>query len=201
MTPFGPLIGYFRMPEQLVERLNAAMSETLRDHSGALVGKVRQELAFDKPLVDLAAEGLGQMLIEYHIRGSRRGAFGDYDHTTKRYGLNIMAGWFVRQFEHEYNPLHIHTGCALSCVGYLALPDGIEDEWADEAKAHHPTHGHLQFAHGTDAHYSVSNFMVRPRVGDFYVFPSYMFHCVYPFQTKGERRSFSLNLSIDEQAA
>ena len=43
------------------------------------------------------------------------------------YGLQIVSGWFVRQFENEYNPLHIHTGCRMSCVGYLKLPEGIEE--------------------------------------------------------------------------
>ena len=40
--------------------------------------------------------------------------------------------------------------------------------------------------------------MVKPRVGDFYVFPAELFHCVYPFKTKGERRSFSVNFSFIE---
>lgn len=200
-TPFGPMLGYCRMPPGLVEALNQAMREELEDHSDSLVGKVHQELRFDRPLVDMVAAGLGQTMIEYHVRASRRGAFGGYDHKTRRYGLDILAGWFVRQFENDYNPLHIHTGCALSCVGYLQLPEGIEAEWEEDYRDHHPSHGHLQFAHGTDAPYSVSNFMVKPRVGDFWIFPSYLFHCVYPFRSTGERRSFSLNFSISDSAA
>ncbi|MEQ9315931.1 MAG: putative 2OG-Fe(II) oxygenase, partial [Henriciella sp.] len=130
---------------------------------------------------------------------SHRGAFGAYDHRQKQFELNIHGGWFVRQYSGDYNPLHIHTGAAISCVGYLALPDGIEAEWEEDYRDHHPSHGHLQFAHGTDVHYSVSNFMIKPRVGDFYIFPSYMFHCVYPFRSEGERRSFSMNLSVIER--
>ena len=200
-TPFGPMMGYFRMPEHFVEALNAALSRELVDHSGQLVGKVRAELRFDQALIDMAAAALGQTIIEYHVRASRRGSFGAYDHRTKRYDLNIMGGWFVRQYAGEYNPLHIHTGAALSCVGYLKLPPGIEAEWEEDYRDHHPSHGHLQFVHGTDTHYSVSNFMVKPRVGDFWIFPSYMFHCVYPFRSDGERRSFSMNLSVAESEA
>ena len=37
---------------------------------------------------------------------------------------------------------------------------------------------------------------MKPRVGDFYVFPAHLHHCVYPFKTKGERRSFSVNCTI-----
>ena len=199
-TPFGPLMGFTRMTPDFVDEMNRAISRDLEDHSGALVGKVRQELRFDKALIDLAAAALGQTLIEYHIPATHRGAFGDYEHRTKQFELNIMGGWFVRQYAGDYNPLHIHTGASISCVGYLALPEGIDREWEEDDRDHHPTHGHLQFAHGTDSHYSVSNFMIRPRVGDFYIFPSNMFHCVYPFRSEGERRSFSMNLSVVERA-
>jgi len=38
--------------------------------------------------------------------------------------------------------------------------------------------------------------MFKPSVGDFIIFPSHMFHTVYPFKTKGERRSFSVNFTV-----
>lgn len=200
-TPFGPVMGYYKMPMDFVDQLNAAMSDKLGDHSDYLVGKVSQELSFDQDLINFAASGLGQTLVEYHAFAKRRNALGDYDASKKRYELQIMSGWFVRQFENEYNPLHIHTGCTISCVGYLKLPEGIEREWEEDYKDHHPSHGHIQFVYGTDTHYSFSNFMAKPQVGDFYIFPSHMFHCVYPFYTKGERRSFSMNVAIDDQDA
>ncbi|NRA28820.1 MAG: hypothetical protein HRU11_01055 [Parvularculaceae bacterium] len=199
ITPFGPLIGYYQMPEAFHRELNNRISSDLRDHGGNLVGKVREEKLFDEPLKELAAQYLGPLLIEYHARALTRGGFGGYNHRTKRYGLDIVDAWYVRQYENEYNPLHIHMNCALSCVGYLSLPDGIEEEWEQDQKAGHPTHGHLQFAHGTDTQYSVSNFTVRPKVGDFWIFPSSMFHCVYPYKTPGERRSFSMNCMISEE--
>ena len=51
---------------------------------------------------------------------------------------------------------------------------------------------------GSAGNYSATNFMIKPQVGDFYVFPSDLFHCVYPFFTKGERRSFSANFNFVE---
>ena len=45
---------------------------------------------------------------------------------------------------------------------------------------------------------SESNVKITPKVGDFYLFPHYMMHNVYPFKGKGERRSMSFNVSIDE---
>jgi len=197
-APFGPTMGYFKMPEKVVEQLNVAMTDTLRDHSDHLVGKVRHELAFDERAINIAGNALANFISGYHAFNMKRQAFGAPVEIAPGYPVQIKSGWFIRQFEGEYNPLHIHTGCTLSCVGYLKLPDGIDQEWEADYKDHHPSHGHIQFAHGTDTHYSFSNFMAKPKVGDFYIFPSYMFHCVYPFYTKGERRSFSMNMVVQD---
>ena len=45
-------------------------------------------------------------------------------------------------------------------------------------------------------------YVINPKVGDFYFFPSYMMHTVYPFfDTSEERRSVSFNAKIDDDAA
>ena len=199
-APFGPTMGYYRMPEELVEQLNSKMSDRLGDYSDHLVGKVSQELAFDDEIIQIAQKGLGQFVGRYQAYSEYRNNLGGKQLDTKNnnYALQVVSGWFVRQFENEYNPLHIHTGSRLSCVGYLKLPEGIEDEWEEDYKDHHPANGHIQFASGTAAGYTCTNFIVKPPVGDFYVFPSQLFHCVYPFYTKGERRSFSMNMNFLE---
>tara|TARA_B100000886_G_C20015904_1_gene323835 strand:+ start:265 stop:387 length:123 start_codon:yes stop_codon:yes gene_type:complete len=40
----------------------------------------------------------------------------------------MIAGWFVRQYATEYNPLHVHADAHISCVGYLKIPAGMEEE-------------------------------------------------------------------------
>ena len=41
---------------------------------------------------------------------------------------------------------------------------------------------------------------IEPKVGDFYFFPHYMMHTVYPFtDTNEERRSVSFNAMIDQE--
>ena len=39
---------------------------------------------------------------------------------------------------------------------------------------------------------------VKPEVGDFYLFPHYLMHAVYPFYSDDERRSISFNAKIDD---
>ena len=44
------------------------------------------------------------------------------------------------------------------------------------------------------------NIKFKPEVGNFYLFPNYMMHTVYPFSnSKEERRSISFNARIDDE--
>ena len=195
-SPFGPTMGYFKMPGTLVEFLNNNIDKQLDDFSDYLVGKVSQELHFDKEIRKHVADYLIDFIVDYHQYTKNRNSMGQLNlDETKKPHLDIISAWFVRQFENEYNPLHMHPNCTLSCVGYLKLPDGIDQEWEEDYKDHYPSNGHINFVYGTaDGAYTCSNFLVKPKVGDFYIFPSFLYHAVYPFYTKGERRSFSMNM-------
>ena len=64
--------------------------------------------------------------------------------------------WLVYgQFNGEYNPNHFHSGCTLSSVGCLSLPENIEKEWEEDYKDHHPSHGHINFTYGTHTQYNI----------------------------------------------
>ena len=198
LAPFGPTVGYFKMDDDTVKNLNSMMSDRLEDYSDKLVGKVSQELRFTDEIKNYIGQKLVQFLGEYHIWNLSRNTFGNYKHDNKKeqFHLNIINGWFVRQFNNEYNPLHIHGDCELSCVGYLSLPDDIDKEWEADYKDNFPSNGDINFSYGVDNKYGCANMLIKPRVGDFFVFPNYLFHCVYPFYTKGERRSFSMNMEF-----
>ena len=200
IAPFGPVMGYKKMSPSFLRKMNELMSPDLQDWSDSLVGKVKQELRFNEEIEKLWLNEFSHFIGRFHNYVEYRHSFGrdKLDTENNNYGIQIASGWFVRQFENEYNPLHVHTGARMSCVGYLKLPDGIEKEWEEDYKDHHPANGHIQFAHGTNSGYNQTNFMVKPQVGDFYIFPAELFHCVYPFKTKGERRSFSVNFSFVE---
>ena len=56
--------------------------------------------------------------------------------------------------------------------------------------------------HGSKNLFSESNYIIKPKVGEFYMFPSYLMHAVYPFyDTDEERRSISFNAKIDENSS
>ena len=197
ITPFSPVIGYKKLSPSFVEKLNNSMNDKLEDWSDNLVGKVKQELKFDDNMINFFIEEMKDFIMRYQLNTEVYTSMGRAGlDPNSNYGISTTSGWFIRQFEGEYNPVHVHPDSMVSCVGYLKLPEGIEDEWEEDYKDHHPSHGHIQFFHGSSLPYSSTNFMFKPQVGDFIIFPAHMFHTVYPFKTKGERRSFSVNLTV-----
>tara|TARA_R100001015_G_C4556175_1_gene116963 strand:+ start:77 stop:739 length:663 start_codon:yes stop_codon:yes gene_type:complete len=197
ITPFSPIIGYKKLSPSFVEKLNNSMNDKLEDWSDNLVGKVKQELKFDDDIINFFIEEMKDFIMRYQLNTELYTSMGRTGlDPNSNYGISTTSGWFIRQFEGEYNPVHVHPDSMVSCVGYLKLPEGIEDEWEEDYKDHHPSHGHIQFFHGSSLPYSSTNFMFKPQVGDFIIFPAHMFHTVYPFKTKGERRSFSVNLTV-----
>ena len=53
--------------------------------------------------------------------------------------------------------------------------------------------GKLAFMYGNTEEWSTNVFSIRPVVGQAWIFPAMLTHIVYPFKSKGERRSFSIN--------
>lgn len=58
----------------------------------------------------------------------------------------------------------------------------------------------MQLIHGSRMFLNHSTLNIKPVVGDFYFFPNYMMHSVFPFKgSDEERRSISFNAKIDEK--
>ena len=99
--------------------------------------------------------------------------------------------WVVSQYAGDFNPMHIHDA-NLSGVAFLKIPLGFDKEY--EAEDHHPTAGCLEFLGSMPNHFARHSYIAKPQVGDFYLFPSWLTHQVYPFRSEGERRSLAFNI-------
>ena len=94
----------------------------------------------------------------------------------------------------DFNPSHVHDG-DLSGVIYLRIPPGLKDEY--EKEDHFPCVGDIQWQCGQAATFNGHTFQATPKVGDIYLFPSWLSHMVYPFRTQDqERRSVSFNVTV-----
>ena len=93
----------------------------------------------------------------------------------------------------------MHSG-HISGAGFLKVPKTL-GKYVQEEKHGVKDYvgGTLNLIHGSKQFLSNSNFKITPQVGDFYFFPHYLMHTVYPFKgTDEERRSISFNAKIDE---
>ncbi len=111
--------------------------------------------------------------------------------------FQLINSWIVRQFKNEYNPTHWHGG-HISGAGFLKVPKDLGKHVQDKQNKEYRG-GNLQLIHGSRMFLSSSTINIKPKVGDFYFFPNYLMHTVFPFRSsEEERRSISFNALIDE---
>ena len=97
----------------------------------------------------------------------------------------------------EWNPAHNHTG-DISCVTYLKVPKEIQEEnYTSElsSKSNTPSAGKIEFQYGDHIGYCNTGVMMNPKEKDIYFFPAKLHHMVYPFKSKTERISVSVNFA------
>ena len=202
IRPFGPSILKCKLPEDIIKDLNqdcldiSNKKKEKRDWSDQLAGRVEEEYHISQDVLIKHANWFNAVTGRYLFPDDK-----DYQEQKDNFKVGIASGWFVRQYSGDFNPYHYHTGCNISCIGYLKLPEDINEYWEKEDKDHNPFGGYLDFRYGTIGLNCPNNSKVKPEVGDFYMFPNWLDHQVYPFKSKysspdekGERRSFSLNI-------
>ena len=194
----GPAILKVRIPEEILNKLNDYIDKIINDNSKlkklnygeALVGDVTQEFLLEIEFVKTSGwlEFLGNCCKIYT----------ELNEGKKISKFNLLKTWVVRQFQNEYNPTHWHGG-HISGAGFLKVPKSL-GESTQQKKSKKYRGGNLQLIHGARMFTCPSTFNITPEVGDFYLFPNYLMHTVFPFKgTDEERRSISFNASIDEE--
>ena len=202
VRPFGPSILKTKLTEELIKDLNqdcldiTEKKKEKRDWSDQLAGRVQEEFHISQDTLLKHASWFNAVTGRYLFPSDE-----DYKTQKDNFKVGIASGWYVRQFAGDFNPYHYHTGCNISCIGYLKMPEDINEYWETEDKDHNPFGGYLDFRYGTIGLNCPNNLKLKPQVGDFYMFPNWLDHQVYPFRSKynypnekGERRSFSLNI-------
>ena len=195
LQPFGPSIAKVSIPEEIVNSMNNYVDEILKDNKKSeildggykLAGNVTQEFRLEGDFmkkikwIDFLALSVQEWLLKKTEKKIKK--------------FDLIASWVVRQFKNEYNPVHFHGG-HVSGVGYLKVPDNMGETVQKDKKNRN---GNLVLIHGSSQFLSKSILTIQPKVGDFYFFPNYVMHTVYPFaDTEEERRSVSFNAYLDQ---
>ena len=195
LQPFGPSIAKVSIPKEIINSMNNYVDEILQDNKKSeildggykLAGNVTQEFRLEGDFmkkikwIDFLALSVQDWLLKKTEKKIKK--------------FDLIASWVVRQFKNEYNPVHFHGG-HVSGVGYLKVPDNMGETVQKDKKNRN---GNLVLIHGSSQFLSKSILTIQPKVGDFYFFPNYVMHTVYPFtDTEEERRSVSFNAYLDQ---
>ena len=195
---FGPSIFHVKIPGQIIETLNNYMDEIIKDnekqkkydHGNNLVGDVTEELTLDRELIEKSG------WLNFLSKCTHKWIELSTGKKIKKF--NLIETWIVRQFKNEYNPTHWHGG-HISGAGFFKVPKNL-GEYKQKKNKDHYVGGHLQFVHGSRMFLCDSKLSIKPEVGDFFFFPNYLMHQVFPFKDSNEeRRSISFNAFIDEE--
>ncbi len=194
---FGPSILKVSIPKPIIDNLNNYIDKIILDKKKSkeldigdrLVGDVTQEFELEQKIMQ--ESGWGQFLSNCVSK------WIELETKNKITKFQILKSWVVRQYENEYNPTHWHSG-HISGAGFLKVPSDLGKNKQDKKQISYKG-GALQLMHGSRMFLSHSTYNIVPKVGDFYFFPNYLMHHVYPFKnTKEERRSISFNAKIDD---
>ena len=197
IRPFGPSILKVKIPEDIVLKLNKYIDDIAKEpkkldelnYGEQLVGDVTQEFKLEQKIMQ--DSGWGQFLANCTSK------WVEMDIGKKISKFQIANSWVVRQYKNEYNPTHWHGG-HISGAGFLKLPKSF-GKHVQEKQSKEYRGGNLQLIHGARMFSCHSTMNITPEVGDFYFFPNYLMHNVFPFRdTDEERRSISFNAFIDE---
>ena len=196
INPFGPSIAKVKIPEKIIKSLNDHVDKIKNneklskkfDAGKSLIGNVSQEINLSPEIIKEsgwltflgnATKAWIKSIVKKEI--------------TK---FNVNSSWVVSQYANEYNPVHWHNG-HISGAGFLKVPSTFGETFQKDKKN---LNGKLTLIHGQRAFMSDAQYKITPEVGDFYIFPHYLMHTVYPFKdTDEERRSISFNAVIDEK--
>jgi hypothetical protein len=130
---------------------------------------------------------------------------------TEKWYTQIISMWINSQQNNEYFPIHYHINCSLSGIIYLKIPEYLpsrrQSEFGDmgkDALNNNNDDGTVTFVgHPSPSpDWGALTMSFQPQVGDLFIFPSSLFHFVYPFRTadgKGERRSVSFNAIFSDK--
>ena len=204
-----------KAPSDMVEDINKYLDNLLKEderksQASTLVGQIKkgEQLTVDHTHEDIKELSsvlcmCAKQYIEAFFQRHNQTALSDRQ-------IRVYEMWSVHAYEGDYNPLHDHgvpSIMGLSCILYLKVPKQILDT---DATSHlfdssGVQDGHLVFNYGIDSQLDYerlkppSSTLIKPSVGDMYIFPSWLQHMVFPFSGEGERRSLSANITAQRK--
>ena len=203
--PFGPYIVQTTISDELHKilldtalkiRKNKKLNKK-QDYRNKLAGNLKEEYSYENMFTAKQKQIVHEeflWLASCYTKTARQAI--DKNEDREPYELKLHEPIWVNFMKAgEWNPSHAHSG-DISCVTYLKIPKEIEEEnetAEHTSKSNTPSAGRIEFIYGDNIKYCVTGIFQKPKEKDIYLFPAKLRHQVYPFKSKVERISVSVN--------
>ena len=210
LQPWSVPVIHTVLPPSILESMSQISDNIIADknsisHGEYLAGQIDTELRVPHEMLENA--GIMEFFIsicEHYIKTvkSQQYPYVVEKVQAEKLFIQMLTMWIVSQQPNEYNPIHVHTECQLSCVMYLKVP-----KFEPSKKTHRNLDdGSITFISNSpkDNEFGATSLTIRPIVGDFFIFSAAQQHSVYPYRcTEGdpERRSVSFNAIFETETA
>lgn len=198
IQPWADVLMKLKLPDVVLQRMITITDEVLSDDSRQNWGSNLAGQIKDEPLVPqekLQESGVYQFLMDtvnHYVNHCVKQMKTSYHQDDEKFYTLMKSCWVVEQQSGEYNPIHVHTECAISAVMYLKVP-----KFLPSTKSERDDDGNITFIGQSQPSTRLTRGLVKikPEVGDFFLFPAHLQHTVYPYKTEENyaRRSVSFN--------
>jgi len=189
-NPFGPYLAEMAVDPNYCAKLLKLGKTLKKSHRENLAGQIEHEYVYPVDKEPWIFNEF-QIYINTWIDGFKK--FSHRSQFNPRYRFNSM--WINRMKAKEYNPMHVHTNCALSFVLWLEVPQKILNESKkNETNAANP--GDLVFIYGEDRWSAICERHFTPKVNTLMMFPADLRHAVMHFNSKVTRTSVAGNITF-----
>ena len=210
----GATVGRTELEVDLVQELLQRSENLHKRANESLAGKIEDEKHYEEESRIYFEKKLLPYAVNFYNECKKdKGHFGISKH-FHRAQWKLDSLWVNRQKPGEYNPPHEHSG-NISFVIYLQIPSAMYEEINHTSSA---PPGYISFRYGSDTRMYPSGrnpsersiiseledplrpsvrLELCPRVGEMYIFPSFLTHSVEAFYSPGTRISVSGNFCLE----
>lgn len=211
--PAGVSVFKGKLPDEIVNNLlkyvdtvntNSADSTLVANISGD-----QSHLDIKHPLMAEYAATLLENCCLYHDLTAVHCTTRNINSSSLHRAIGFHSCWSVKMNPNDYNPVHLHQTTSfsgLSAITYLKVPEHIIEDaratFKQDNEHYYKPNGLLQFiwtgqnaSLNDDYSPSTSTFVV-PIVGEYYIFPKWLQHTVYPYEGEGQRWSVQANFNV-----
>ena len=191
---WGPLLFYVKTDFKFCDEMNVRGRKLNNNYANKLVGDIDKQSKFSTEDFTYFFKKTESIFNAYKDFYKQYYNEQEYNRCMKNKKFILDDLWFNVMKKGDTNPMHVHNG-DLSFVLFTQVPNEIAEENKNfNGNGHGP--GGIRFVFGQNQTHFSSEQYFMPKKGDFFIFPSKLYHFVNSFKSDVERITIAGNINL-----